>query len=280
MSEQIDSAIRWGTERIRGHSESARLDAELLLAFCLGKPRSYLYTWPEEKLSESSWQAYRALIEERLAPTPVAYLLGNREFYSREYATTPAALVPRAETEVLVELALAEIPEDRDWRICELGTGSGIIAITLKAHRPLARIVATDVDPACLELARANAQRHEVEIEFIESDWYRDLPPESRFDLIVSNPPYVAAGHPFLAEGDLPAEPEHALTPGVSGLEALEVIIGQAPGFLRRPGCIIVEHGYDQQSPVAELLRAQGFTDIRCECDLNDLPRATLARLA
>ncbi len=102
MSEQIDSAIRWGTERIRGHSESARLDAELLLAFCLGKPRSYLYTWPEQQLSESSWQAYRALIEKRLAPTPVAYLLGNREFYSREYATTPAALVPRAETEVLV----------------------------------------------------------------------------------------------------------------------------------------------------------------------------------
>ncbi len=280
MSEQIDNAIRWGTERIRGHSESARLDAELLLAHCLGKPRSYLYTWPEQQLSESSWQAYRALIEKRLAPTPIAYLLGSREFYSREYATTAAALVPRPETEVLVQLALAEVPESRGWHICELGTGTGIIAITLKAQRPLARVVATDVDPACLELARANALRHQADIEFIQSDWFRDLPPEYRFDLIVSNPPYVAAGHPFLAEGDLPAEPELALTPGASGLEALEVIIGQAPRFLRRPGCIIVEHGYDQQSPVAKLLHAQGFTGVRCESDLNDLPRATLARLS
>lgn len=280
MSEQIDSAIRWGSEQIRGRSESARLDAELLLAHCLGKPRSYLYTWPEKRLSESSWQAYRALIEKRLAPTPVAYLLGNREFYSRDYATNPAALVPRPETEILVELALAEIPQGCDWRICDLGTGSGIIAITLKTQRPRARMVATDVDPACLELARANASRHEADIEFIESDWYQNIPPEYRFDLIVSNPPYVAAGHPFLAEGDLPAEPAIALSPGASGLEALEIIIAQAPRFLRRPGCIIVEHGYDQQSPVAELLQAQGFADIRCESDLNDLPRTTLARLS
>ena len=164
-------------------------------------------------------------------------------------------------------------------RVCDLGTGSGIIAITLKTHRPQAQIVATDVDPACLELARANAARHGAEIEFIESDWYAGLPPDCRFDLILSNPPYVAAGHPFLDEGDLPAEPGHALSPGASGLEALELIIGQAPRFLRRPGGIIVEHGYDQQAPVAELLRAQDFTDIRCESDLNDLPRATLAHL-
>ncbi len=279
MSEQIDSAIRWGTKRIGENSESARLDAEILLAHCLGESRSYLYTWPEKRLSEHCWLAYRDLIEKRLAPTPVAYLLGSREFYSLEYSTTPAALVPRAETEVLIDLALAEIPPDEPWRIVDLGTGSGIIAITLKIRRPLARVVATDVDPACLELARINAARHGAEVEFVESDWYRRLPRDQCFDLIVSNPPYVAADHPFLAEGDLPAEPDLALTPGSSGLEALEVIVAGAPQYLRPAGSILLEHGYDQQAPVAALLEAAGFGAIRCKTDLNDLPRATIASL-
>lgn len=279
MSEQIDSAIRWGVERMRECSHSARLDAELLLAHCLDKPRSHLYSWPEQVLSEACWQAYRSLVERRLAPTPVAYLLGRREFYSLDYETTPAALVPRPETEVLVDMALAEIPSDAAWRICDLGTGSGIIAITLKKNRPQAQVYATDVDSGCLELAAANAGRHGVEIELIESDWYRSLPPGARFDLIVSNPPYVASDHPFLSEGDLPAEPQHALSPGTSGLEALEIIIGQAPDFLLPSGRIIVEHGYDQQAPVAALLQAGGFHDIRCGTDLSDLPRASYGRL-
>ncbi len=279
MSEQIDSAIRWGVERIRDHSASARLDAELLLAHCLGKPRSYLYTWPEKKLSDDCWQAYRALIDKRLAPTPVAYLLGSREFYSLEYATTPAVLVPRPETEVLIELALSVIPPGQAPSILDLGTGSGIIAVTLKTRRPRAQVVATDLDPGCLELARSNAAKHGADIEFIASDWYRDLPRGRRFHIIVSNPPYVAADHPFLAEGDLPAEPELALTPGPRGLEALEIIIAQAPDYLLASGCIVVEHGYDQQAPVAALLEAAGFSAIRCASDLNDLPRATIARL-
>ena len=232
MSEQIDKAVRWATELFESCSESARLDAELLLAHCLQKPRSYLYSWPELELSDSCWQRFQALVQQRLRPTPVAYLLGKREFYSMEYASTPAALVPRPETELLVELALQQIPRDQALRICDLGTGTGIIAITLKKQRPLLDMLATDVDPACLALARDNARLHEVEIQFIESDWYQNLPAEPRFDMIVSNPPYVAGGHPFLAQGDLPAEPTIALTPGNSGIASPAVTAMAVSGVL------------------------------------------------
>jgi len=279
MSEQIDSAIRWATQRIEPCSESARLDAELLLSHCLDKTRSYLYSWPEQELSESCWQRFRDLVQQRLQPTPIAYLLGKREFFSMEYATTPAALVPRPETELLVELALQQIPVDQPLRVCDLGTGTGIIAITLKKQRPLTTVCATDVDPDCLALARENALLHEVDIDFIESDWYKNLPPGSNFDLIVSNPPYVAADHPFLLQGDLPAEPAIALTPGTSGLEALEVIIGGAPELLVPDGILILEHGYDQEAAVATLLQDHGFNEIRCESDHNNLPRTSIARL-
>jgi len=279
MSEQIDSAIRWATQHIETCSESARLDAELLLSHCLHKPRSYLYSWPEQELSESSWQRFRDLVQQRLQPTPIAYLLGTREFFSMEYATTPAALVPRPETELLVELALQQIPADLPLRVCDLGTGTGIIAITLKKQRPLTSVCATDVDSNCLALARDNALRHEVDIDFIESDWYENLPPGSNFDLIVSNPPYVAADHPFLLQGDLPAEPAIALTPGTSGLEALEVIIAGAPEQLVSNGILILEHGYDQEAAVATLLQDHGFSEIRCESDHNNLPRTSIARL-
>jgi release factor glutamine methyltransferase len=279
MSEQIDSAIRWGSELIATCSESARLDAELLLAHCLDKPRSFLYSRPEQKLSESCWQQYQGLVKERLKPTPIAYLLGCREFYSMEFATTAAALVPRPETELLVELALQLIPLEQPWRICDLGTGSGIIAITLKTERPLTSIYATDIDPACLELARENAQQHEAAIEFIESDWCRQLPAGLEFDLIVSNPPYIAADHPFLTQGDLPAEPHIALTPGTTGLEALQQIVGQARDYLVAGGYLMLEHGYDQQAMVADLLANHGFSEIRCENDYNQLPRTSIAKL-
>jgi len=279
MSERIDDAIRWATGLIQDCSESARLDAELLLAHCLNKPRSYLYSWPEKTLDEGCWQCFRKLVEQRLRPTPVAYLLGRREFFSLDYEITPAALVPRPETELLVELALERIPAGAAWRVCDLGTGSGIIAVTLASRRPACRVCASDLDPRCLSLASDNARRHGVEIEFFESDWYHGLPSGTVFDLILSNPPYIAAGHPFLARGDLPAEPALALTPGPSGLEALQTIISGAPRFLVPGGWLMVEHGYDQQAPVAELLAAAGFDGIRCASDANELPRASVGRL-
>ena len=279
MAEQIDTAIRWAAGQFAACSESPRLDAELLLAHCLEKPRSYLYSWPEHPLDEPCWQRFQQLVRQRLQPTPVAYLLGRREFFSLEYAINPAVLVPRPETELLIELALQRIPAADSWRVCDLGTGSGIIAVTVASQRPACRVSACDLDPRCLALARDNAHRHGVEVEFFESDWYLGLAPGARFDLILSNPPYIAAGHPFLSRGDLPAEPRLALTPGPSGLEALRTIIAGAPDFLEPGGWLMIEHGYDQQLPVAELMAAAGFVDIRCENDASDLPRASVGRL-
>ncbi len=279
MNKNIDSAIRWASAQIASCSESARLDAELLLAHCLDKPRSYLYSWPEKELSDSCWQQYQQLVQRRLEPMPIAYLLGTREFYSLEFSTRQQVLVPRPETELLVEQALLLIPPQQTVRVCDLGTGSGIIAITLKKHRPLARVYATDIDPACVDLARENARKHAADIEFIESDWYRGLPVALIFDLIVANPPYIAADHPFLQRGDLPAEPSLALTPGVTGLEALRQIITQAPRHLVAGGYLILEHGYDQQAAVTDLLAENGFGEIRCEYDDNNLPRTSIAKL-
>jgi release factor glutamine methyltransferase len=278
MTKQIDQALRWARAEIEPCSDSARLDAEVLLAHCLGKSRSFLYSHPEVVLDDASWQQFQKLVERRLEPTPIAYLLGSREFYSLNFISGPQALVPRPETELLVELALQQLPSQLPLRVCDLGTGTGIIAITLKKERPRAQVYATDVDPACLELARENARRHAVDIEWIEADWYRGLPTALMFDLIVSNPPYIAAEHPFLAQGDLPAEPGLALTPGSTGLEALQQIIAGAHRYLVAGGYLLLEHGYDQQAAVAELLRAHAFEDIRCEFDLNDLPRASIAK--
>ena len=279
MSEQVNTALKWAAELIAPHSESPRLDAELLLAHCLGQPRSYLYGHPEAAIEADRWARFQDLVHARLEPTPVAYLVGAREFYSLEFAAAPAALVPRPETELLVERALDLLACAQAPRILDLGTGSGIIAITLKHLRPDASVTAIDVDPACLELARANAARHGTEIEWLESSWYEALAGERAFDLIVANPPYVAAGHPFLSEGDLPAEPAIALTPGPTGLEALEAIIGGAPRRLDAGGRIAVEHGYDQQAAVAALLEAAGFDAIECSEDHNGLPRVTTAKV-
>ena len=278
MTLRIDQALHWARAEIEPCSDSARLDAELLLAHCVDKPRSYLYGHPEALLDIACWQLFQKLVALRLKPTPIAYLLGTREFYSRSFYTGPQALVPRPETELLVDLALQQLPPQQAMKICDLGTGTGIIAITLKKERPMAEVYATDVDAACLELARQNASQHAVAIEWIKSDWYRGLPSALKFDLIASNPPYIAAEHPFLAQGDLPAEPSLALTPGNTGLEALQKIIAGAHQYLVNGGYLLLEHGYDQQAAVAELLHANAFMDIRCEFDLNDLPRVSIAK--
>ncbi len=279
MSEQIDTALAHAISRIEPHSETPRLDAEVLLAHCLHKPRSYLYAWPEQTLEREALESFTKLVEARCKPTPVAYLLGRREFYAREFRATPDALVPRPETELLIDQALALIAPGQALKLLDLGTGTGIIAITLKLERPQIRVTATDIDPASLALARDNAQALGAEVEFVESDWYLQLPADREYQLIVSNPPYVAAEHPFLRAGDLPAEPQHALTPGSSGLEAIEIIVSQAPRFLAPGGSIVLEHGYDQQAAVRNLLSARNFTAIECHFDLNDLPRCTTAKL-
>ncbi len=276
MSEQIDKAIAWGCARCAHISETPKLDAELLLAHCLGKPRSYLYSWPEQQLTSDDWRQFQALIASRQEPTPIAYLLGERECFSRTLITAPTALVPRPATESLVETTLAICPNQPTVDLLELGTGTGAIAIAIKTHRPAINLFATDISSTCLDLARQNAHLHALKIDWIQSDWFSRI--DRQFDMIVSNPPYISASDPALKQGDLPAEPLMALSPGETGLEALELIIAGTPAYLKPGGYLLLEHGFDQQAAVANLMRQQGFINIDCKLDLNGLARVSLGQ--
>ncbi len=261
--------------RLGAVSDSPRLDAELLMAHCLKRDRAWLLTWPGHVLDEQQQTCFDELLQRRLAGEPVAYLLGEREFWSLRLKVSPATLVPRAETELLVERALTEIDGRPRPRVLELGTGSGAIALALKQERPDTDITATDISASALEVARENAARLGLALRLLESDWFDAIGPGERFDLIVSNPPYIAAGDPWLARGDLPAEPQSALCSGPSGLEALERIIADAPAFLRPGAALLLEHGYDQLEPVQQRLREAGFAQIETWTDFNELPRVS-----
>lgn len=279
MSQDIASALRWAQNQFDSVSDSARLDAELLLAHCLQKPRSYLYSWPEKELSKPVWSEFLILVDQRLKPTPVAYLLVSREFYSLEFKISPVALIPRPETELLVETTLRLCREQERPRILEMGTGTGVISIVLLKENPVIDLVTTDISDECLELAKANARFHQVSLNCVQSDWYRELTTLPRFDLIVSNPPYIAADDPYLSQGDLPAEPLLALTPGKTGLESIEQIVSGAPKHLNPGGYLIFEHGYNQAQAVDKLLAAAGFNNIRNLRDDNGLARVSLGQL-
>lgn len=243
-------------------SDTPRLDAEVLLAAALHRPRGYLHAWPERIPEPEQAARFAAWLERRLSGEPVAYILGRREFWSLELDVTPDTLIPRPETELLVELALARLPADRPTTVADLGTGSGAIALALAVERPLARIVATDRSPAALAVARRNARRLRIRnVEFREGDWCEPLAGE-RFDLIAANPPYVAVADPCWREGELRFEPADALVAGEDGLDALRAIIARTPACLRPGGWLLLEHGYDQGEAVPALLRGRGFTEV------------------
>lgn len=270
--------MNWARQQIGSSSDSAALDAEVLLAHCIDKSRSYLYTWPEQALSAANWETYQSLIAQRLIPTPIAYLLGEREFFSLNFKTTAAALIPRSDTELLVEAALDRCPENSKFRILELGTGTGIIAITLKVNRAEATIIATDISPQCLALAEQNAARHQVDINWVQSDWFSAIEKSEPFGMIISNPPYIAENDAYLTQGDLSAEPILALSSGRTGLESLQQIITGAPDYLSPGGHLLLEHGYDQEIEVNDLLKSRGFTNVSCLYDINNLPRISIGQ--
>lgn len=238
----------------------APIDAQVLLAFVVGRDRSWLVAHRDDVLPREQLDAYNALTRRRRDGEPVAYLTGLREFWGLPLRVTPDVLIPRPETETLVELVLARLPVDADVRVLDLGTGSGAIALAIAHERPRAQVVATDRSAAALEVARANAERLSIRnVTFVASDWYGNVGAQP-FDLIVSNPPYIAGGDPHLAEGDVRFEPAGALTPGGDGLDALRVIVGGAQARLVPGGALLVEHGYDQRDAVAALLQAARFT--------------------
>ncbi len=279
MSEaSIRAQLQWAAGLLYQISCSSRLDAELLLAHCLQRDRSYLMTWPERELDETQLACFHELIRRRLRPEPVAYLVGSREFFSMQLRTTSATLVPRPETEMLVEAVLSELDGCEQPRVLELGTGTGAIALALKQQLPACRVIATDIDEDALQVARENADTLRLDVGFMRSDWFGALTPEMRFDVIVSNPPYIAASDPYLSQGDLPAEPRHALCSGETGLEALQVIVAGASARLIAGGLLVLEHGWDQGPAVAELMTRAGFLQVRTERDFNELPRMTSGR--
>jgi release factor glutamine methyltransferase len=254
------------------------IEAQVLLGFVVGRERSWLIAHRDDALSAAQAAAFFALAKRRRDGEPVAYLTGVREFWGLPLAVTPAVLIPRPETETLVELALARMPLDRAVRVLDLGTGSGAIALALAHERPRALVVGSDASEAALAVATANAARLDlVRAKFVHANWY-DGVPEGEFDLIVSNPPYVAGGDPHLTDGDLRFEPAAALTPGGNGLDALAAIIAGAPARLVAGGTVLVEHGYDQADAVRALLLGAGLVEPIAARDLAGIWRVAGAR--
>jgi release factor glutamine methyltransferase len=263
---------------LRGAAAIDRVDAEWLLAHALGEPRSWLFAHSADPVPAEHAQRFAALLARRVAGEPVAYLTGVQGFWTLELEVTPATLVPRPETERLVELALARIPFGVAARIADLGTGSGAIALAIAKERPRACVIATDASSAALAVARRNAARNGIgNLEFREGDWLAPLAGK-RFDLIASNPPYIAEGDPHLDQGDLRFEPPSALSSGLDGFDAIRTIIGAAPMHLHHGGWLLVEHGWEQGAAVRALLADAGFTDIETARDLEDRDRVTLGR--
>jgi release factor glutamine methyltransferase len=269
----IAEAVKNAAHTLEPHSESPRLDAELLLATLLGLPRSALIARGNEPASHDE-SAYAELIAKRAHGVPIAYLTGRREFWSLPLIVSPAVLVPRPETEILVEHALALLPRDAICSVLDLGTGSGAIALSLAHERPHWAITAVDISPAALNVAAQNAQALKLShVQWRLGHWF-DPVSGQRFHLIVANPPYIAADDPALAA--LCAEPAAALIAGPTGLELLSAIIARAPAHLHAGGWLALEHGIAQAQDVAQLLQAHGFDSIRTYSDFSGRPRVTL----
>ena len=260
-------------------SEDARSEAERLLAHALGRPRAWLYAWPEHQPTPAQCAGFERLLAARVGGAPVAYLLGRRAFWTFDLDVTPAVLIPRPETELLVELALARLAPTTPLAVADLGTGSGAIALALARERPHARVLATDIAADTLAVARVNAARLGLgNVVFAEGDWCAALG-DARFDLIASNPPYIEADDPHLAQGDLRHEPLRALASGADGLDAIRAIVAAAPRHLLRGGWLLLEHGRDQAGRVRDLLAAQAFAEVDSAVDLAGHERASFGRL-
>jgi release factor glutamine methyltransferase len=257
----------------------ARIEAKALLCRALGDvSRAWLIAHEQGALQPVQAEQFQTLLKRRLAGEPVAYILGHREFYGLDFTVTPDVLIPRPDTELLVELALERIPSKASCRVLDLGTGSGAIAISIASQRPQAQMTAVDSCNAALAVARTNAEKLQTpNVRLLQSDWFAALEGET-FDVIVSNPPYIAADDVHLKQGDLRFEPASALTAGQDGLDSIRQIISAAPRFLNTSGWLLLEHGYDQAEQVADLLRAGSFTQVESRPDLAGVLRGTLGR--
>ncbi|MCC5811155.1 MAG: peptide chain release factor N(5)-glutamine methyltransferase [Ectothiorhodospiraceae bacterium] len=263
-----------GSVLLAGAGDSPRLEAELLCAHGLGADRSLCFSHPERLLSAEEEKRCRTLLEKRRLGEPVAYLLGRRGFWTLDLEVDARVLIPRPETELLVERCLAHVPADADGALADLGTGSGAIALALASERPNCPVTAVELSRDALSVARANARRLGLEVEWLRGSWLAPLAGR-QFMLIASNPPYVADNDPHLREGDVRHEPLPALTAGPDGLDALHRIVADAPAHLQPGGWLVLEHGYNQRAAVQLLLQHAGFTNIACHRDLAGQPRVS-----
>jgi release factor glutamine methyltransferase len=277
----IGAALREATHRLEAVTAAARLEAEILLAHAVGKSRSWLLARGRDPLHEATARHFDELLAQRLEGKPVAYITGTKEFWSREFRITPAVLIPRPETEHLVEAVLERLDGDSPCRVADLGTGSGIIAITLALERPAWQVLGVDLDAAALAVAQDNAARLGAgNAVFISGDWMHDIAEGAHFDCIVSNPPYIAVDDPHLQAGDVRFEPSLALVAADDGMQALRIIAAQAWTRLRAGGWLALEHGFEQGPETETMLRQSGYANITQCRDLAGHVRVTLAQRA
>ena len=274
----IQSVLTASANTIQDISNSADLDVEVLLCHALDKNRSYLRTWPEKQLDTAQLNQFKRLLEQRQQGQPIAYITGKREFWSRDFYVNSSVLIPRPDTETLIELCLQLIQHKPDATLIDLGTGSGIIAITLAAECPQLKITAVDSSAGALHIARKNAQlNHTPNIRFLQSNWFTQVAHES-FDFIVSNPPYIKPDDPHLTQGDVSFEPRSALIAQQQGLQDIMHISEQGQHYLNNDGYLILEHGYNQKQCVHDILHQHHYQNIHCLHDLSDQPRISYAQ--
>lgn len=274
----IQSLLTRSASTLLNISDSAELDVEVLLCQVLKKNRSFLRTWPEKQLNKTQLEQFKRLLELRQQGQPIAYITGTREFWSRDFLVDPSVLIPRPDTETIIEICLQLIRHKPDARLIDLGTGSGIIAITLAAECPQLKVTAVDSSLDALHIARKNAQLNQTpDICFLHSNWLAQVGSAS-FDFIVSNPPYIAPDDPHLQQGDLCFEPDRALIAAHQGLADIMHISAQSQHHLNPGGYLILEHGYNQKTSVHNILLQHQYQNIQCQHDLSNQPRISYAQ--
>lgn len=277
-SQSVSDALHTATVMLDRRSSSPRLDAELLLEYVTGLSRASFRAFPERELPTAAGWSFQQLVKRRMQGEPIAYICGQQEFWSLMFEVTPDVLIPRSETELLVERALEHLPADRTTMVADLGTGSGAIALSIAHERPMASIHAVDVSTRALDVAARNAARLNVgHVKFVQASWFEAFSDE-RFDLIVTNPPYIAENDTDLQPQVRKHEPTLALICGSTGLEAIERIVADAPHYLRAGGWLILEHGWKQGPAVRNLLVRSGFSHVRSHPDLSGHERVTEGR--
>ncbi|NWG38817.1 MAG: peptide chain release factor N(5)-glutamine methyltransferase [Hydrogenophilaceae bacterium] len=259
--------------------QSARMEVRLLLATLANKSPSWVMAHEQDVLAPHEENGFQDMLKRRLSGEPIAYILGHREFFGRVFSITPDVLIPRPETELLVELVLEKCRGRNTLDLLDLGTGSGCIAITLALNCPTAKVAAVDNSLKALEMARKNAQQLDAVVEFIHGNWFEPLTGR-KFDMIVANPPYISPMDPHLRQGDVRFEPRNALVAREFGLAHIRSIVEQAKSHLKSEGLLVLEHGYDQSAQVRALMKKSGYAEVESRRDLSDIERVTLAKMS